>query len=343
MILVLQSAEVEAMVRGLAKEGPAEAVEVDITDMRAVRAVVEARRPQAVVLAAWRDAESAEADPDRAFRVSAEAAINLAAASLEFDCRPVYLSVADVFGQVGGPFDVSESPEPSAIFAEAALRGERFLQTASRGRGLVVRSGPWVEAVEAQLRAGLRAPTRSKVSPVRADDLGEALRGWCVEPGLVHAASEGPSVDVAALYRTVGGWHGLPVRVSASESALALTPRLAPSKSMLPAWDRDEDRPTEASSSAASTPALVGPKAPSSQSEALEALGVHSEPRSLSPGEAWALPGPGQLWVLAGKVLVEGGVDCILAEGQGGAFRAGTVRPVTQSRVLFIRPGSSTP
>ena len=336
MILVLQFPEAEALVQGLAGGGPAEVVEVAVTDMRAVRAAVQARRPEAVVLSAWRDAAGAEADPDRAFRVSAEAAINLAAAALEFACRPVFLSVADVFGQVGGPFDVSDPPQPSAIFAEAALRGERFLRTASRGQGLVVRSGPWIESIEAALRAGERAPTRSKVTPVRLGDLGRALRGWLGDAGLVHAATAGPAVDVAALYRTVAEWHGLTVRVSSSESALALTPRLSPSTEPLPAWDRPEGTETPACSVA---PGPVEPRGAeeAEEAEVLSAFGVRSELRRLDPGEAWSLPEPGQLWVLEGKVLVEGEDDLVLGVGPGRSLGGGTVRPVVASRVLLVR------
>jgi len=336
MILVLQFPESEALLRGIQREGAAAVESVDVTDMRAVRAVVEARRPEAVVLSAWRDAAGAEADPDRAFRVSAEAAINLAAAALEFECRPVYLSVADVFGQVGGPFDVSDVPEPSAIFAEAALRGERFLGTASRGRGLVVRSGPWVESVEAALRAGELAPTRSKVTPIRLEDLGAALRRWMGEPGLVHAASKGPAVDVAALYRTVAEWHGLTARISPSESDLALTPRLSPSSEPLPPWDRTE------TSTPAAPPQTPAPEEKRTEGVVLEDFGLRSELRRLAPGEAWPLSAPGHLWVLEGKVLVEGQEDVILGVGLGRGLAAGTVRPVLPSQVLFVRTDAKT-
>lgn len=222
MIIVLDSpnAGLDALARGL---GGAEIVEVDITDMRSVRAAVQSKRPSAVVSTVWRDWRAAEADPEAAFRYDGEAAINMAAAALEFQASACLLSVADVFGQGGGPFDESTTPQPASEFAEAARRAEVFFSRAMRDQGLVVRSGPWFETIAHELQHEPVVPGGVRIQPIGAEALGRFVAGLLASGvrGVAHAVpahGDRPAVEV---YREAAQRMGRALSPPAPDTPLA--------------------------------------------------------------------------------------------------------------------------
>ena len=247
-ILLLQgpTPRLLGLARGLAAEGREVHVdaEVDLGSMRGVRAAVAAVRPTVAVLTGTLDdPEACEADPNRAFAANAEAAINLAAACMEFDAQPVLISSAEVFGQRGGPWSEADAPEACSLLGESMLRGEKFLRRAAK-RALVVRVGPVLEdglaALSARLEpAGLEEADDDLVSPIGAYDLGRALHALAAAgvDGVVHAAAPSPPVSRAellrraakALGRDPGLVRGVPSRALTSpraQRAALLTDRL---------------------------------------------------------------------------------------------------------------------
>lgn len=210
MILVLPgpSGGFEGLARGLEGEGRAVTAQpaADLATMRGVRAAVEAVRPEAVILAAeYGDREGCEADEDRAFRENAEAAINLAAAALEFGAVPVLVSTAEVFGQSGGPWSEADTPQPPSVYAQSKLRGEQFLARAAPN-ALVVRVGPVLDdglpELAARLQDDVEAADDELVSPVGAVDLGRAIHALLEAriSGVVHVANAGAPVSRAELF-----------------------------------------------------------------------------------------------------------------------------------------------
>ncbi|MGF1511987.1 MAG: sugar nucleotide-binding protein [Myxococcota bacterium] len=338
MILILSSpvAGLEAVTAGCKSAAEAEQVEVEITSMRDVREVVARFRPRAVILAAWRDAENAERDPDRAFRISSEAAINMAAAALEFDAVPCYLSVADVFGAAGGPFGVQDEASPMAPFAEAAFRGEVFVSRASRGRALVVRSGPWVEGMQEDVRDGRAFPRSSRISPIRAFDLGVALVGWldAKRTGVVHASSDGPGVWAEDLVRRLAAELAAPPMVS-DQVEWAPSAVLRPTDPPLPPFDRTPLKWTARDQPTAGSPEPAATASGAETAVRLDELCVRVV--ELQPGAPWRVPAPGIVRVEEGKLLFEctGQPDQVLAKGDMAAVRAGRLLPVTTVRLAF--------
>lgn len=229
MIIVLSSpnAGLDVFARGLG----ATLVEVEVTEMRAVRAVVERHRPSAVVSTVWRDARRAETHPEQAFRYGGEAAINLAAAALEFESAACLLSVADVFGQGGGPFDESATPVPGSEYAEAARRAEVFFSRATRDQGLIVRSGPWRETLAEAVGRRDPVPAGARLQVVAAEALGRfvAARLAAGERGVVHAVpaeAVRPAAELfAEIARERGGTVGDPDLDSPFAPAAVLTSR----------------------------------------------------------------------------------------------------------------------
>lgn len=232
MILVLsgRSARFDGVVRGLEAAGlEAKAdAEVDLASMPAVRDSVKACLPSAVVLAAdWSDIEACEADEGQAFARNAEAAINVAAAALEFGCVPVLISSAEIFAQSGGPWSEADTPEVISTFARSKLQGETFIMRVAKN-ALVLRVGPVLgdglhEFVD-QLTTPSTFADDEYVSPVGACDLGTALAALLTKEvrGVVHVANSGPVVSRAALWSQVAQALGRPASLVVARSGRTL-------------------------------------------------------------------------------------------------------------------------
>ena len=213
MILILESSPpwIPELAPALADLGAEVQVDQEAprTDMRAVRAAVAARRPSAVILSGFRsEADHADDAPDRAFAENAEAAINLAAACMEFEATAVLLSTAEVFGQNGGPFSESDTPVPISAWAESRLKGEVFLMRAARERALILRLGALVEEQSRRYAAGVRREAGDeRVSPLRVVHLARAIVELLAAGarGTVHVASGGPPATRADVLSAVAG------------------------------------------------------------------------------------------------------------------------------------------
>lgn len=342
MIIVLESpnAGLEALARGL---GDAEVVPVDITDMRSVRSVVERERPSAVVSTVWRDWRAAEADPEAAFRYDGEAAINMAAAALEFQAAACLLSVADVFGQGGGPFDESVTPQPGSEYAEAARRAEVFFLRAMRDQGLVVRSGPWFETIAHELQHDTVVPAGVRVQPVGAEALGRFVAGLLEARtrGIAHAVpahGDRPAVEV---YRETAQRMGRGVGPPSPDTPLAPAALLSSRTHVAVEEVAAEGAPT---GDAGEGPSAGGDETVVARLDEAELL--HHEGAAGSAVELELGPAGATLWLRAGKGVVERADrdDVVL-----GPRRAMTVdgpsavrfAPVTDFELFVLRKSSA--
>lgn len=157
------------------READAEALRVadqPLDSMGAVRAVVQAHQPDAVLMGlGLEDREACEQNAERAYLHNSEAAIHLAAAAREFGATPVWLSTPEVFGQPGGPFLESDSPAPVSVLGQSALRGETFLSRAAPG-ALIIRAGP---VLSSDYQPSSEAPKSMRISPIAERELGRIL------------------------------------------------------------------------------------------------------------------------------------------------------------------------
>lgn len=303
MILVLRSpnAGLDALARGLVD---AKVVDVDIADMRSVRGVVAQHRPTAVISTVWRDHRGAEADPEAAFRYDGEAAINMAAAALEFDAAACLLSVADVFGSGVGPFDEGATPHPASEYADAARRAEVFFSRAMREKGLIVRSGLWLETVEAEVQAGAPWPGGAQVQVLSAEALGRFVASLIESgtTGVVHAVPASAARAASEVYREAASRLGSPPAPVDPESALAPAAILASRHPPIEFADPTSTRDQPASEEAAAPPT-------DGQGDLLASHGettwLRFEGRA---GQVVELPAGGRrvsLWLREGKGLLE--------------------------------------
>jgi len=102
-------------------------LQADITDLDMLRRCAEKNRPTHIVnCAAYTDVDSAEKNPEHAFRVNAEGAENIATAAKEFDTRLVHVSTNFVFnGLKKTPYFETDACNPIGIYGKSKWEGEQ--------------------------------------------------------------------------------------------------------------------------------------------------------------------------------------------------------------------------
>ncbi|MFZ0430622.1 MAG: dTDP-4-dehydrorhamnose reductase [Acidobacteriota bacterium] len=122
--------------------------EVDIRELRSVRALVQAVHPRLIVnAAAYTAVDQAESEPDQAFAVNAEGAGNVAKAAAEIDARVIHLSTDFVFsGEGGRPYRPEDPPAPISIYGASKAEGERRVLDCPGSQPIILRTS-WLYSV----------------------------------------------------------------------------------------------------------------------------------------------------------------------------------------------------
>lgn len=162
-------------------------VRLDLGDEAAIRDLVEAARPDLVVLSsALTNVDRCEDEPELARRLNARAPEVVAAAARQAGARVVYLSTEYVFDGTTGPYGEDDAVSPPCVYGATKLLGERAVLAADP-RNLALRTTvvfshhPGDKNFAMQLLARLGAGERMKVpadqvsSPTWAPDLAAAL------------------------------------------------------------------------------------------------------------------------------------------------------------------------
>ncbi|HEV2062866.1 MAG TPA: dTDP-4-dehydrorhamnose reductase [Solirubrobacteraceae bacterium] len=164
--------------------------ELDLTDERAVRELVDRRAPDAIVnCAAYTDVDGCEADEELATRVNGDAAGNVARCGVPV----VHVSTDYVFAGEGrrDPYVESDPPAPRTAYGRSKLAGERAVREAD-DRHAIVRTA-WLfgeggkNFVDTMLRLGAE---RDEVSVV-FDQVGSPTWTGHLAPALVGLAERG--------------------------------------------------------------------------------------------------------------------------------------------------------
>jgi len=185
----------------------------DLSDPQAVRQAVGDLRPDVVVnAAAWTAVDRAEAEPEAARRVNAQAPAAMAAAARELGALFVHYSTDYVFdGSQRRPWREDDPPAPLGVYGRSKLEGERAVAAAG-GAHLILRTS-WVYGLTGHnfLRTMLRLAGERDELAVVDDQIGaptwseaiaqatvEAIALWLAEPGrraqrqgLFHLAAGG--------------------------------------------------------------------------------------------------------------------------------------------------------
>lgn len=160
--------------------------ELDITDVRALEAVIQAEHPDLLInAAAYTAVDKAEADAARAFAVNAEAVGVMAQICKASDTPLIHISTDYVFdGSKSAPYIESDPVAPLGVYGRSKLAGEEAV-LASGVRCIILRTS-WVFGLEGHnfpktiLRLASERPALGIVSdqqgcPTFADDLASAI------------------------------------------------------------------------------------------------------------------------------------------------------------------------
>lgn len=117
---------------------------LDLANLQAIRVTVRAVRPALIVnAAAYTDVDRAEQEPERAYRLNAEAVGILAEAARDCDAGLVHFSTDYVFsGAAAYPYREDDATGPLGVYGASKLAGEALVQQ-SGVRYLMLRTA-WV-------------------------------------------------------------------------------------------------------------------------------------------------------------------------------------------------------
>jgi dTDP-4-dehydrorhamnose reductase len=222
--------------------------DIDVGDRDLVLAGVCSVQPDVIVHAgAWTAVDACEADPDRAFRVNAFGARNVAEAARLVDAHLVYVSTDYVFdGTSERPYTEWDEPRPVSVYGRSKLAGEREV-AALVPEATIVRTS-WVcgphgsNMLKTVLRlAAGEAPLRfvddQRGCPTFTDDLAGMLLhlGIGRRPGLFHVTNQGATTwyRFARDVLSVAGFDPDRVRPISTADLDPPRPALRPANSVL--------------------------------------------------------------------------------------------------------------
>lgn len=159
---------------------------LDITDIDAVRAAVQAYQPDIIMnCAAYTAVDKAESEPEQAYAINRDGAANLAAAAHAADALFIHLSTDYVFdGKGDAPYGENDAAAPQSVYGASKLAGEQAV-LAKQPKSIILRTA-WIfgehgaNFVKTMLRLGRERDALSIVAdqyggPTYAGDIADAM------------------------------------------------------------------------------------------------------------------------------------------------------------------------
>jgi dTDP-4-dehydrorhamnose reductase len=178
--------------------------DADIRDENRVAALVQEQRPDWIVLsAAYTDVDGCETNPDLAFAVNRDGAVNVAKAAKMAGARLLFLSSDYVFdGTKATPYESGDTRAPQSVYgrskAEAEIKLLELLPDCCIVRtswlfGLGGKCFPDTILKLAASRPALDVVNDQRGSPTYVDDLARTIIQlcWTNATGIVHATNLG--------------------------------------------------------------------------------------------------------------------------------------------------------
>jgi dTDP-4-dehydrorhamnose reductase len=217
---------------------------LDITEPRAVRAVISGHRPDVVVnCAAYTAIEAAESQEAEAMRINGTGPRLLAAACAEHGARLIHVSTDYVFsGDARTPYPEDHPTGPCTAYGRTKLAGERAVLDGPSQRNAVVRTA-WLYGAHGRsfVRSMAERASQGDTADVVDDQRGQPT--WAADAaeqivligslpdvtGIFHATNSGDATwyELAReVYRLLGADLGL-LRPITSEAFAGAAPRPA--------------------------------------------------------------------------------------------------------------------
>src|SRR5580698_3477296 len=228
-------------------------LDADIRDAERVQQVLEEIRPEWIVLAAaYTDVDGCEGNPELAFAVNRDGAVNVATAAKRFGARLVFLSSDYVFdGKKTTPYEIGDARNPQSVYGHTKAEAEiKLLELVP---DCCIARTSWLFGIGGKcfpdtiLKLAASRPTLDVVNdqrgcPTYTDDLARAIVQLCRNDagGIVHVTNAGDCT-----------WFEF-AQESVSSSGLATTVRPVSSQQMA----RPAPRPAYSVLSPASSLAL---------------------------------------------------------------------------------------
>lgn len=176
----------------------------DIRDAKRVQDVVQETNPEWVVLAAaYTDVDGCEGNPDLAFAVNRDGAVNVAVAAKKVGARLVFLSSDYVFdGKKTTPYEIEDARNPQSVYgrtkAEAEIRLLALMPECCIARtswlfGIGGKCFPDTILKLAASRPALDVVNDQRGCPTYSVDLARAIVRLCRKDasGIVHVTNAG--------------------------------------------------------------------------------------------------------------------------------------------------------
>ncbi|MHB8217599.1 MAG: dTDP-4-dehydrorhamnose reductase [Candidatus Sulfotelmatobacter sp.] len=178
--------------------------DADIRDGKQVQALVQQQSPDWIVLAAaYTDVDGCESNPDLAFAVNRDGAVNVAKAAKLVGARLLFLSSDYVFdGKKTAPYETGDARNPQSVYgrtkAEAEIKLLELLPNCCILRtswlfGIGGKCFPDTILKLAASRPALDVVNDQRGSPTYTQDLAQAITQLCRKnaDGIVHATNAG--------------------------------------------------------------------------------------------------------------------------------------------------------
>lgn len=179
--------------------------EVNISDAEQVKFLAKELKPEVIVnCAAYTAVDKAESEPERAFLINRDGAINAAEAANQVNARLIYISTDYVFdGSAQAPINEQTETNPINVYGASKLAGEKAIVELCGQRALILRTS-WLHGKQGQnfVQTMLKLFNEREQVDVVNDQFGNPTwAGWLAEVildlaridthGVLHAACSG--------------------------------------------------------------------------------------------------------------------------------------------------------
>ncbi len=122
--------DVEILLKEYGGECVASDIEIDITDIDCLKKFVNEKQIEWIInCAAYTAVDKAEEEPEKAFRLNADGALNIAKIALDKGAKLIHISTDYVFdGEKQEPYTENDSPNPVGIYGKSKLQGEENIR-----------------------------------------------------------------------------------------------------------------------------------------------------------------------------------------------------------------------